>query len=179
MCVIFPALRAGLSDSSEDDQSGLHHPGLTLLAPQVVPHSYAPHPSSRALLHKAHHPGWYGPHLPLEALLHSPAFPPSPSLLDSPSPGAHQFISPQDIYSNFLQECHVRKAFKAFVTQMPGKQGCKPTLHHHSKALLMLISFMATSHPLGMGHLQESWSLHQEVCTPCSLILHNAEYSEP
>lgn len=36
MHVIFLALRAGLSDSSEDDQSGLHHPGLTLLAPQVV-----------------------------------------------------------------------------------------------------------------------------------------------
>lgn len=90
MHVIFPALRAGLSDSSEEDQSGLPHPGLTLLAPQVVLHSYGPHPSFRALLHKAHHPGWYGPHLPLEALLHSPAFPPSPSLLDSPSPPTHQ-----------------------------------------------------------------------------------------
>lgn len=60
------------------------------------------------------------------------------------------------------------KAFKAFVALMPCKQGGKPTPHHHSKALLMLISFMATSHTLGMGHLQESWSLHQEVCSPAA-----------
>lgn len=71
-----PCLESRAVAHQRTKQRGLQHPGLTSLAPQAVLHSYGPHPSSRALLHKAHHPGWYGPHLPLEALSHSPAFPP-------------------------------------------------------------------------------------------------------
>lgn len=59
-------------------------PSLTLLALQVVLSSLGPHLSSRALLHKAHHPGWYGPHLASGALLHSlpshPALPHPPNI---------------------------------------------------------------------------------------------------
>lgn len=113
MHVIVPALGTGLPSSSGEDWSGLHHHGVTLLAPQVVLHSNGPHLSSRALLHKAHH-------LPLQALLHSPALAPIPpgygALLH---PADH--TGPEDISSNFLGERYIREIFKAFVALMPCK----------------------------------------------------------
>lgn len=101
-----------------------------LVAPRAVLHSHGPR-CPRALLHKAQHSGWYGPHLPLQALLHS--LPPSCwTALPTCSPHCR---APQGIYSPFLQQCHVRKAAKAFVAKMPCKQRGGFTPPHTPKLL--------------------------------------------
>lgn len=84
-------------------------------------------------------------------------------------------LGPQDIYNNFLQECHVRKASKAFAVKMPCKQRGEFTPPRTPKLLWCWFFLMVTSHTLGTGQLVPAPIGLQSF----NLILHNAEYSEP